>query len=998
MSDYNRKKDIPDCMSGKAIEILEVPGEPDCVCGNLERIAKAIEEGGGGGTGEVKSVNGMKGNVVLTGNDIKAGEEIDYTLSQVSSAVIENEENKTQLNRIKINDWLYSRDYDLLDYDYAISTINSRYHNLGLEATKPFPGCSAVQAGEYFGKNLDWTYNEGVDFVVRTSGAGKRYATIGVVGAVNAINQHTAEADEIDYRTLPFYVSDGINETGLYVALNVVPSGDTKEDKEFAGRTTGTNPDGEEVCAIALPRLILDNFSSPYEACEWLQSDEINIFCPGSPASTNELHFMIGNMSECYVVEFIQNKVVVTNIGEHRYMTNYYVYDSTFNADGTVDYTTVTDHSQGVARGNDIAEALPKIQDYNAVKYGMNELLKYTHTYTSKDWLDELSGVYETYGDLTVKKAFETPQDYDKIHDAAEEMYKSRTREYGENYGTWQTEHSSIYNLQSKTLNLVVQEDASQSFNFGMMSEDEYVKTYQGEENKNKILGIDATGKVTPIEGASGDGIKEINGYRDEKVILTSKDIPIDRDSDTRILERLPYRVYLEEGGKVSGDTRALDVVETEFYAFYGGAVCRLDRQKKDGNNIILWDSTESNDPEKTSVTQYILNTNDLTWTSEKITKQYPTKVASYSANFPMVWSSYSNGTGSMITAWTKPTASNLPMDSSTTDKTVSTEIERLDNAISSITFGVGEKVHNPVSWGLSQKQIQNLFAAWKSGKRAYAYYEDVRTGRDEYEEYDLSYAFRRAETIEEFERTITTLVFEYDDKIKTISLDEMVGRDPEIFEDDAERVTSVNGKTGNIENVVEYHEYEIDSTSDGFPMFNSSTYSEILEYAKKGHTIILKIMDRSNTTARVLYNRTEEGGVDGLLVLMKSDSLAKAVMYSDRSTYTVLYSLLDIECPYSVVDDIKVPSLTTSNMYYIALANRHKAFIRIHLSGNSQCVFNVLSANYEEGNYVVRVQIGDNKIRKFTYDNTRVITTDITYQTTSTEVLEDEIITEEDK
>lgn len=72
---------------------------------------------------------------------------------------------------IKVSDYLYEVEYNTYDYQDGYYYYK-QYHQS--------PSCSAVRKGNIIGRNLDWNYTDGVDFVVKTKATNGKYATIGV--------------------------------------------------------------------------------------------------------------------------------------------------------------------------------------------------------------------------------------------------------------------------------------------------------------------------------------------------------------------------------------------------------------------------------------------------------------------------------------------------------------------------------------------------------------------------------------------------------------------------------------------------------------------------------------------------------------------------------------------------------------------------------------------------------------------------------------------------
>lgn len=359
----------------------------------------------------------------------------------------------------KVADWLYEVEYDFSDYDYAYKYLKERYGEI-----EPNFACSAVYKNGLFGKNYDWLYSDIVDFVVHSSGNG--YKSIGVAGGIPQLTKDFVESKEYDaiYKMVPFLINEGVNEYGVFVGLNVVPTNDTKQGEPFSTITTGTNPDltSKPVCSMMLPKIVLDKCKTANEAIS-LISDSLNVYCPHSPNFSQEMHLFVGDSTKQYIVEFINNTTNIIDVtNSYPWMTNFYRTDAEFNDDGTVIWQSLTDHATSVKRNDIIAEHFGDIESLADMQNLMNNLLKYTHTYTTPyDWVDEFVYNYgeESFGDLTLELAETDPTAFDDVINYYVDKYEHRDRTEPI---TWQSEHSCVYDISNQKLYVVVQEDGIQ--------------------------------------------------------------------------------------------------------------------------------------------------------------------------------------------------------------------------------------------------------------------------------------------------------------------------------------------------------------------------------------------------------------------------------------------------------------------------------------------------------------------------------------------------------
>lgn len=130
------------------------------------------------------------------------------------------------------------------------------------------------------------------------------------------------------YKYIPFYLLDGINDTGLYCNINVVPLEN--------GYTSYSNPTGseeEELCVLMLSRYVLDKFSSASTAASYIQQ-HVKVYGTGYLDNAHYgIHMMISDGASTKVLEFINGVTVIT---DSSIMTNFMIDGVTFEADGSV--------------------------------------------------------------------------------------------------------------------------------------------------------------------------------------------------------------------------------------------------------------------------------------------------------------------------------------------------------------------------------------------------------------------------------------------------------------------------------------------------------------------------------------------------------------------------------------------------------------------------------------------------------------------------------------
>ncbi len=151
----------------------------------------------------------------------------------------------------KITDYLYEATLDY-DFDYAASKPI-------LESFRPdLPACSSISLGNFRGRNLDWNYENGTDFVVHTTKKDNRHASLGISCVPFLDNDVVSKLAgdgkyHKEFEVLPFSTLDGINDAGICVNLNVVCF------QEFGKWQMKTETTDDDMMEFMAPRIILDN-------------------------------------------------------------------------------------------------------------------------------------------------------------------------------------------------------------------------------------------------------------------------------------------------------------------------------------------------------------------------------------------------------------------------------------------------------------------------------------------------------------------------------------------------------------------------------------------------------------------------------------------------------------------------------------------------------------------------------------------------------------------
>lgn len=350
----------------------------------------------------------------------------------------------------RIVPYLYETKYDYISYDVAKS-----HYDAGA-ASADIPGCTSVRSGNFYGRNLDWFYNNQAEFVVHTD------HVLGVAGGFKNLTDSFVQTGKFDgsYPILPFQMYDGINDHGVVASTNVVPT------SYPSPRSKPRKSQRDHVCTLMLVRYILDNFTSASEAVHYIQ-DYVEVFHPKSIYGYGyEMHFMVADATDTFALEFINGQTEIIDISNRPVMTNFHLYGVRTDQSGNV-YTPETQHGvfnaydangiallgSGLERYNLAVNGAPSADSLVAMRNLMKSL-RYTKAYSTSPnpsdpfWYTEFVG----NRDLTVKSSV---AEYQPVVDIAGQMYLERTREMDT---TWQTTHTSIYDISKRELHLMVQE------------------------------------------------------------------------------------------------------------------------------------------------------------------------------------------------------------------------------------------------------------------------------------------------------------------------------------------------------------------------------------------------------------------------------------------------------------------------------------------------------------------------------------------------------------
>ena len=363
-----------------------------------------------------------------------------------------------------IADYLYGVEYD--DYDLQANLEHSNNKLL-----PSYPACTEVRKGNFVGRNLDWYINNDATAIIKMNHTDDHYASIGVTGCFPEFSNAMAKSGEFNdaYKYLPFKTVDGINEKGLYIGVNVAPTGETSFDPEtwepyaFGHGANHTNPSSDmHYCVNYLVRIVLDRASSVEDAKKLIDSidwcEAVNFPAEGY---SQALHWLICDSKQSVVLDFVDNKAVYTEAPSNtepslgNIMTNF---TNCLYAKGLIQICACGLERWDIINANyaSTPETFEGMQNLmSKVWYSQAYTIDpSSHDFWFTEWYDlgySSAFMYKNY-DLCESEEFCGPvRNYLKVFDDPANWHSDDSP-------LWYTTHTSIYNLENKTLRVLLHE------------------------------------------------------------------------------------------------------------------------------------------------------------------------------------------------------------------------------------------------------------------------------------------------------------------------------------------------------------------------------------------------------------------------------------------------------------------------------------------------------------------------------------------------------------
>lgn len=375
----------------------------------------------------------------------------------------------------QFNDYLYGVEYDDYDFKAGVDLFEKRYGSIAPA------GCSEVRKGNFVGRNLDWYINCDLSAVIRVNAKGTpsdddfytaRYASIGMVGCLPEFGTDnvTNTTDYLPiYEMLPMATTDGINERGVYVGVNVTATGETSmdpakwKDHQWGLGAAYTNPESDKkLCVTYLVRTLLDHAASVEDAIRIVKS--INWYEPMNfpkPGATQAFHWLISDSTASCILEFVDNAPVFVHTNDVNtpslatIMTNFNNYLMQSNI--------IQDHGIGYERWDLLNANYASTSETAEGMQGLMEKVWYSKSYTmSLDepnyWTTENPSEHFTASQMYKHPEVLKDERYKQVVKNNLAAYNNRDKWHTPGCTVWYSTHTSIYDIANRSLSVKVHE------------------------------------------------------------------------------------------------------------------------------------------------------------------------------------------------------------------------------------------------------------------------------------------------------------------------------------------------------------------------------------------------------------------------------------------------------------------------------------------------------------------------------------------------------------
>ena len=354
---------------------------------------------------------------------------------------------------------------DIDDYDFN-EMVAYRLANLGI---KDGASCSEVRVGNSVVRNLDWFEYDQATYVMRVGHSDKHQASIFVCGmnddikhGVTELNPTSEEANHLCSTT-----QDGINESGVYIGVNVVPYGQMTRGEGTGDNNytpeEGVNASKEPLMTSCLTRLILDQ-ATDLKSAEELIKGTAWFDVPYLVKGGFQTHWLVATKEGSFVCEFVDGKpefVYAESTDKPGYGTIMTNFSNVLAKEGIIQ-----SHGAGYERFNTLKKNYSVLTPQELAESVFYSKM-YSSDYNDPDytWTEWVSDQFPAQQLMEWRDNAESRTG--ELWDAFFELYedcqaKYDWRKFGYDYdrtrGSWFTAHSSIWDIENKTLTLDIEE------------------------------------------------------------------------------------------------------------------------------------------------------------------------------------------------------------------------------------------------------------------------------------------------------------------------------------------------------------------------------------------------------------------------------------------------------------------------------------------------------------------------------------------------------------
>lgn len=393
------------------------------------------------------------------------------------------EKKESTRSNTQICDYFYGVEYDDYDFETCVEIIGERFC--------PQAACSEVRKGNFVGRNLDWYINCDAAFVVKVNASDKRYASIGMAGCLPLLDDSLAASGEPSeiYEALPMMTVDGVNEKGLYVGVNVMPTGETSLDEShwksgsWGVGAAFTNPGAKKTyCVVYLVRYLLDHASSLAEAKSLVES--VNWYEPMNfphEGETQSFHWLIADATSNAVLEFLDNKPCFTETTEVR-EPSYATIMTNFTNKLMADEQLVQTMGCGYERWDILHDNYAETEESFEGMISLMQKVWYTNAYTmdldENFWFTEFTTPEFPAYEMRKPGFLQEHPEFAETVSRAKATFAEKANWHTPTSTLWYSTHSVVYDLSKRELRVMTHEglDGQKEYYAASLSESTFEK------------------------------------------------------------------------------------------------------------------------------------------------------------------------------------------------------------------------------------------------------------------------------------------------------------------------------------------------------------------------------------------------------------------------------------------------------------------------------------------------------------------------------------------